>query len=180
MSLFDFKNKQKSSSEQFGKLLAEIFSKHIIEDFEEKILPWLTKMANNSDKTTLLREWIFFEMFLMVNAVTAYFKGSNKCFQILDFFNQFCGENFKHLGIFNEDLDFLSLLKSRYVSYSNALKETQPPGELHWVSKKLISNLKGNDKDIANIMSVASYYTNISIANKNFINGLIENFKITD
>ncbi len=181
MSLSDlFKKKEKWSSDKCGQFLAHQFSKRIIENYNDGKLLYLHLSSCTSDKSTLLQEWIIFEMFLMVNGVSAFFKGSSDSFQILDYFHSYCHENFKQVGVFSEDFDFSDLLKSRYTSYSKALKETKQPGGLHWVSKKVLSNLNCNDKDIAEIMAISLYYTKVSIAYKKLIADLMKSIKIVD
>lgn len=115
----------------------------------------------------------------MFQGVSAYFKESEKGYQILDNFHLFCGDTFVQLDIFKKKSDFIMLLMSRYDSYSNSLKETRPPNPLYWFSKKFCF-LCGDDSNISALMATSDYYLQVAIDNRNLISNLMKDFQIID
>lgn len=174
-----FKKKEKWSPEKLGRFLAKHFTEKVMKSLEAEEPSWLFTSFDKIDKSTLLKERIIFEMFLMFQGVSAYFKGSQRGFQIIDYFHQFCEDAFTQLNIFEKQTGFGDLLISRYDSYSNALKETRPPGPIYRVSKALCQ-FCGKDRDISINMSVSTYYTFMSIANKNLMSDLMGCIQIVD
>ena len=179
MSIFNiFKKKEKWTPEMLGSFLAEAFSKRIMESYNNKSLFFYSLPSCKSDKADVLKEWLVFEMFIMDKGFSSFLKGSPNSTLIRDNFHKYCFYFFLQVHIFHEIDAFYDLIKSRYTSYSISEKEAGGLGVIGDVSKIVLSNLGANDKDIAEIVGVSTYFTNLATSSKNLIIDLMKIIEI--
>lgn len=169
-------DKEKWTAAKLGKLLADECAKSIYNSFEQMSLQ---SDFPDSNKTTLFKEWIFFDMFATFQGVSAYFKESKDSFCILDHFHHSCGEIFIEKRLFQNFFAFKELFLKRYNMYSNELRRTEKPGPFHWLAKKFcyICNNKENI-NIAVIHGISNHWVGNAIINKNFISDLMKSTRI--
>lgn len=165
-------SKEEWTAAELGKLLADECTKSISESFEKMSLQ---SDFPDSNKDTLFKEWIFFNMFAMFQGISAYFTEPQDGFYIIDHFHHSCGEIFIEKRLFENSSTFNELLLKRYNIYSNELKRTEEPGTLHWLAKKFcqICSCKENISAIT-IFGISSYWAGNSIINKNLIGDLMK------
>ena len=87
---------------------------------------WKFNLGIKKDKKIILKEWIVFEMFLLRQQISIYFKGNQIGNNILSAFNRLCGDSLIEYNIFNVNDDFEDLLSSRYAYYLNTVKDLDP------------------------------------------------------
>jgi ribosomal protein L33 len=162
-----------------GKLLAEIFIKNILKSFDGKTFSWIHKDFKDTKKDTLLKEWVFFNMFLVVQAIQSCCKHSQKGIDIVQSFYPYSYNEraFASAGILKDPFIFFELLDSRFNMYSTAInKSKNPEDRLRMISKefcKLCNNgLEYHKAGV--ILGIATYYAGITIAYKKLILRLIK------
>jgi len=162
-----------------GKLLAEIFIKNILKSFDGKTFSWIHKDFKDTKKDTLLKEWVFFNMFLVVQAIQSCCKHSQKGIDIVQSFYpySFNERAFASAGILKDPFIFFELLDSRFNMYSIAINKSKNPGDrIRMVSKKFckLCNNGLEYYDSAVILGIAAYYVETTVAYKKLILRLIK------
>lgn len=162
-----------------GEFLAKILIKNILESFDGKELPWLHKNFKDTKRDNLLKEWIFFNIFSIVQAIQACCKDSQRGIDIVQSFYQYIYSEkaFASAGILKDPFIFYELLDSRFNMYSIAInKSKNPEDRLRMISKKFCE-LCNNDLEyhkVGVILGFATYYLGATIANKRLILSLIK------
>jgi len=156
--------------EKFGKLLAGELNKDIA-DFDHLFSEGYFKI----DKVSALKEWAYFNMFMVFQGISAYFKNidEHKGHRLIDAFHDACWDIFANNGIFANSDEFMEMLLLRYAAYSNALKDSRKPNPLHWLGKEFCKRCgyeEGLNPRI--IMFAITLFTRVSIANKNFLKSI--------
>jgi len=157
--------------EKFGKLLAETLNEHI-NDFDRLFSEGHFKI----DKVNALKEWICFNMFIILQGIGAYFKDikdidKHKVGLLLDAFHNSCCDICTNKGAFansNELIEVLTL--SRYPAYLEALNDSSA-GPL-WRFGEEFCKRCGEDVSPATIVFASIYFTGGSIATKKFMKDL--------
>ena len=162
-----------------GKLLAEIFIKNILKSFDGKTFSWIHKDFKDTKKDTLLKEWVFFNMFLVVQAIQSCCKHSQKGIDIVQSFYPYSynQRSFASAGILKDPFIFFELLDSRFNMYSIAINKSKNPGDrIRMVSKKFckLCNNGLEYHDAGAILGIATYYVETTVAYKKLILKLIK------
>jgi len=162
-----------------GKLLAEIYIKNILKSFDGKTLSWIHKDFKDTKKDTLLKEWVFFNMFLVVQAIQSCCKHSQKGVDIVQSFYpySYSEKAFASAGILKDPFIFFELLDSRFNMYSIAInKSKNPEDRLRMISKEFckLCNNGLEYHDVGVILGIAMRYVGFSTAYKTFILSLIK------
>lgn len=162
-----------------GKLLAEIFIKNILKSFDGKTFSWIHKDFKDTKKDTLLKEWVFFNMFLVVQAIQSCCKHSQKGIDIVQSFYPYSYNEraFASAGILKDPFIFFEMLDSRFNMYSIAINKSKNPGDrIRMVSKKFCklcnNGLEYHDAGV--ILGIATYYVETTIVYKKLILRLIK------
>ena len=164
-----------------GKFLAdEILIKRTLESFDSKNFSWLHKSFKDTKRDILLKEWIFFNMFLIVQAIQSCCGDSQRGIDIVQSFyqNSYSERAFASVGILKDPFIFFELLDLRFNMYNSIAKnKSKNPGDrLRMISKKFCE-LCNNDleyHDAGVILSIAMRYVGFSTAYKTFILTLIK------
>jgi len=174
--------------EQFGNNLAQCFQKsnivplinEYIKTVEENDKSWEFIKENwkfnlgiKKDKKIILKEWIFFEMFLLGQQILKYFKGNQTGNSIMMTFNRLCADSLIEYNIFNINNDFEDLLSSRYKYYLNAVKDLDPDCILSF-SRSITDQLCRGEGNILYNTLIAKYYFDTSDMYRKLINSLMK------
>ena len=112
----------------------------------------------------MLREWIFFEIFLFGQAVLAYFKGNETGSAIINSFHAACARDLTDSNMLTPEENFEDLLRHRYTYYLDALKEAQEAhdDDLMVLSIRIMDQISGRDSNPLHLPSMAQYYVEVS------------------
>jgi ribosomal protein L33 len=163
-----------------GKFLAEILIKDTLESFDRYL--FLFKNFKDTKRDTLLKEWIFFKMFSMVQAIRSCCKDSRKENDIVQSFYRYSYNEraFARAGILEDPFIFFELLDSRFNMYSIAInKSKNQEDRLRMISTKFCK-LCNNDLDYydsAEILGFAASFAGDTVAREKFIFRLIRVIK---
>jgi hypothetical protein len=177
MSLFQ--RKEKCSYADFGKGLADFIKESVLTKFESENS--ISSLFTRWNKQTLLKEWIIFNMFEMSQSVSAYFKGSIAGYSILDEFHNSCSKIFYEAGIFQSSSTFLELLRSRYLTYSEAfaVRGTGMNNNPLWVIAEKFCQFCNEDvAPFYEMAYVSEHFGRASIEYKKLIDNLFQAVRI--
>jgi hypothetical protein len=184
-------SKQKITKEEFGKMLVPGYQKYIITPLVKKYLrvvekndkywkkDWQFDLNSKTDKETILKEWIIFEMFLFGQEILAYFKGNETGKNIVRNFHRFCIDSLTEYNIFTADDNIEDLLSKRYSYYLKTLEESKPNNIL-LLSKNIINQLCRDEGNILHITAIAKYYFEASTMYRKLINDLMKEVILID
>ena len=185
-------SKEKKTTDELGSELALIpFKKYVIAPLVKKCINAIEKNektwqfdigSHKADKISLLKEWIFLEIFLFGQAVLAYFHGDETGKAIVNSFHVTCAFDLTSLDIFTPEEKFDDLLTDRYTYYLEALKEAQETNNnaAMVLAERIRDKISGHDGNLLDLLSIVQYYTEMSERYNSLFHELMEEISVVN
>lgn len=122
-------------------------------------LDWLAKIFPQQSEDTIYRESLAFEQFIIMVAISSYYKDDPIGPKISERFSGLVETSILEAKLFDNREEYLIFIRERMGKYFEAASTNREPNYIYWIGKTLNQYL--GSIDVVSIMSISQYFVSM-------------------